>query len=232
MFDNATDESERKHKHAAGRERCPIAVAVTVTFAQNKNALSNRYDNCVKHRAKCTQLQHTSHTTQWHWPNKFRTVLRSWSSASVVSARRGKLFNSCELLSRSVTCSIIRRLNDGDFVNEACTIGCSFRTKQVFIDGVCFNLDIWDTAGEERFRAVTPSFYRLAMLRSSSGTNLSNRSNADCALLVYDVTNRNSFEKLDFWLESLEKYSNRGDCMKILIGNKLDLLHDGQKAVV
>lgn len=39
--------------------------------------------------------------------------------------------------------SIIRRLNDDDFIDETATIGCSFRTKQVLIDGICFNLDIW-----------------------------------------------------------------------------------------
>lgn len=49
---------------------------------------------------------------------------------------------------------------------------------------------------------------------------------ADCALLVYDVTDRDSFRKLDYWLSNLNMYCNRDDCMKILIGNKKDLLSD------
>ncbi|GBL60004.1 Ras-related protein Rab-18, partial [Araneus ventricosus] len=63
-----------------------------------------------------------------------------------------------------------------------------------------------DTAGSERFRTLTPSYYR----------------GAQGAILVYDVTNRQSFMKLDQWLYELETYSTRTNIVKMLVGNKID----------
>ncbi|KFM83521.1 Ras-related protein Rab-18, partial [Stegodyphus mimosarum] len=63
-----------------------------------------------------------------------------------------------------------------------------------------------DTAGSERFRTLTPSYYR----------------GAQGAILVYDVTNRQSFQRLDQWLYELETYSTRTNIVKMLVGNKID----------
>lgn len=66
-------------------------------------------------------------------------------------------------------------------------------------------LAIWDTAGQERFRTLTPSYYR----------------GGQGAILVYDVTNRDSFQKVDNWLNELETYSTNHDLIKMLVGNKV-----------
>lgn len=86
------------------------------------------------------------------------------------------------------------------------TIGVEFGTRMVSIDGKNVKLQIWDTAGQESFRSITRSYYRGA-----------------CgALLVYDVTRRETFQHLQGWLEDAK--SNSHSAMTImLIGNKSDL---------
>uniref|UniRef100_A0A3Q3IT41 small monomeric GTPase n=1 Tax=Monopterus albus TaxID=43700 RepID=A0A3Q3IT41_MONAL len=63
-----------------------------------------------------------------------------------------------------------------------------------------------DTAGQERFRTLTPSYYR----------------GAQGVILVYDVTRRDTFTKLGNWLNELETYTTRNDIVKMLVGNKID----------
>lgn len=63
-----------------------------------------------------------------------------------------------------------------------------------------------DTAGQERFRTLTPSYYR----------------NAQGAILVYDVCSRQSFSRLDAWFDELETYATNTNIVKMLIGNKID----------
>lgn len=86
------------------------------------------------------------------------------------------------------------------------TIGVEFGTRMVSIDSKNVKLQIWDTAGQESFRSITRSYYRGA-----------------CgALLVYDVTRRETFSHLQSWLEDAK--SNSHSAMTImLIGNKSDL---------
>ena len=67
-------------------------------------------------------------------------------------------------------------------------------------------LQIWDTAGQERFRSIQASYYK----------------GANGILVVYDITNRNSFENLNSWLIEIEKNGNK-NVYKLLIGNKSDL---------
>ncbi|KAF5902867.1 ras-related protein Rab-18 [Clarias magur] len=69
-----------------------------------------------------------------------------------------------------------------------------------------FDPELADTAGQERFRTLTPSYYR----------------GAQGVILVYDVTKRDSFTKLENWLSELETYCTRNDLVKMLVGNKID----------
>uniref|UniRef100_A0A8C0H1Z0 Ras-related protein Rab-18 n=1 Tax=Chelonoidis abingdonii TaxID=106734 RepID=A0A8C0H1Z0_CHEAB len=69
-----------------------------------------------------------------------------------------------------------------------------------------FDPELADTAGQERFRTLTPSYYR----------------GAQGVILVYDVTRRDTFVKLDNWLNELETYCTRNDIVKMLVGNKID----------
>ena len=81
-----------------------------------------------------------------------------------------------------------------------------FKTTKMTIDSNVVKLAIWDTAGSERFRSLTPNFYR----------------GAHGVILVYDVTNRTSFDKLDNWLKEVEAYSTKTDVVKMLVANKID----------
>ncbi|XP_052465998.1 ras-related protein Rab-18-B [Carassius gibelio] len=103
--------------------------------------------------------------------------------------------------------SLLLRFTDDTFNPElAATIGVDFKVKTVAIDGNRAKLAIWDTAGQERFRTLTPSYYR----------------GAQGVILVYDVSKRDTFTRLENWLNELETYCTRNDLVKMLVGNKID----------
>ena len=103
---------------------------------------------------------------------------------------------------------------DNDFVP---TIGVDFvryyyyfiynlqKLKTLNVEGKKVKLQIWDTAGEERFKNITASYYR-------GGNGI---------ILVYDITDRDSFESLNSWLIEIEKNKSKDIC-KILVGNNCD----------
>ena len=72
-------------------------------------------------------------------------------------------------------------------------------------DGGTVKAQIWDTAGQERYKAICGAHYKRAV----------------GALLVYDITNRESFEQLDTWIENLMSRAEK-DIQIILVGNKID----------
>jgi len=103
--------------------------------------------------------------------------------------------------------SLLLRFTDDQFDPElAATIGVDFKVKVMDQQGNKVKLAIWDTAGQERFRTLTPSYYR----------------GAQGAILVYDVSSRESFSKVEDWLNELETYSTNHDLIKMLVGNKCD----------
>ena len=103
--------------------------------------------------------------------------------------------------------SIVRRLCRGDFItNPETTIGVEFMTKMIDIDGNQIKLQIWDTAGQEKYRSVGKAYYR----------------NAIGVLLVFSLTDHVSFEKLDEWITDVSQYCHPKANM-ILVGNKSDL---------
>ncbi|CAA6655442.1 unnamed protein product [Spirodela intermedia] len=91
--------------------------------------------------------------------------------------------------------------------NIASTIGVDFKIKLLTVAGKRLKLTIWDTAGQEKFRTLTSSYYR-----GSQGI-----------ILVYDVTRRETFTNLsDVWAKEIELYSTNPDCIRVLVGNKVD----------
>ncbi|XP_063074942.1 ras-related protein Rab-18-B isoform X2 [Engraulis encrasicolus] len=103
--------------------------------------------------------------------------------------------------------SLLLRFTDDTFDPDlAATIGVDFKVKTIAIDGNRAKLAIWDTAGQERFRTLTPSYYR----------------GAQGVILVYDVSKRDTFTRLENWLNELETYCTRNDLVKMLVGNKID----------
>ncbi|KAH3734482.1 ras-related protein Rab-21-like [Dreissena polymorpha] len=89
------------------------------------------------------------------------------------------------------------------------TLQASFLTKKLNIGGKRVNLSIWDTAGQERFHALGPIYYR-----DSNG-----------AILVYDITDEDSFQKVKSWVKELKKMLGNDICLCIA-GNKIDLEKD------
>ncbi|KAK9723963.1 hypothetical protein RND81_05G037400 [Saponaria officinalis] len=94
------------------------------------------------------------------------------------------------------------------------TIGVDFKIKMLTVGGKKLKLTIWDTAGQEKFRTLTSSYYR----------------GAQGIVLGYDVTRRETFSNLsDVWTKEVELYSTNQDCVKMLVGNKVD--KDSERAV-
>ncbi|VDK79421.1 unnamed protein product [Onchocerca ochengi] len=104
--------------------------------------------------------------------------------------------------------SLMLRFVDDTFDPEiAATIGVDFRVTSMMVDNNRVKLAIWDTAGQERFRTLTPSYYR----------------GAQGVICVYDVSNRQTFERLGHWMNEVDTYSTKTDAVKMLIGNKIDI---------
>ncbi|XP_043565663.1 ras-related protein Rab-21 isoform X2 [Chiloscyllium plagiosum] len=94
------------------------------------------------------------------------------------------------------------------------TLQASFLTKKLNIGGKRVNIAIWDTAGQERFHALGPIYYR-----DSNG-----------AILVYDITDEDSFQKVKNWVKELRKMLGN-DISLCIVGNKLDLEKDRHVSV-
>merc|ERR1711871_1786230 len=91
------------------------------------------------------------------------------------------------------------------------TIGVEFATKEIKHENEVIKCELWDTAGQERFRAVTAAYYRGAL----------------GALLVYDITNRASFQNCERWLRELRAHTDKS-VVAMLVGNKCALRHRQQ----
>ncbi|KAJ1997862.1 hypothetical protein GGI04_005244, partial [Coemansia thaxteri] len=87
------------------------------------------------------------------------------------------------------------------------TIGASFVTAKIDVDGWECRLQLWDSAGQERFRAMTQMYYR----------------GANAVVLVYDITNEDSFRDIDAWVQELKQNIDIDSTVLLLVGNKLDL---------
>lgn len=103
---------------------------------------------------------------------------------------------------------LLLRFTENNF-NESyiTTIGIDFKIREVDIDGQLCKLQIWDTAGQERFRTITSAYYR----------------GAQGIALIYDVTSRESFSNVGYWMTHMQKYAATNVC-KVLIGNKTDMV--------
>ena len=105
--------------------------------------------------------------------------------------------------------SILSRFTNGTFdSNYLATVGLDNFTKDDIIDNKTIRIKIWDTAGQERYRSLTKGFFR----------------NADGIMLVYDVTNSDTYDNLKFWLQSIKNNmsADMGEIPIIIIGNKID----------
>jgi Ras-related protein Rab-1A len=105
--------------------------------------------------------------------------------------------------------SLLLRYVDDDFIDRFnSTIGVDFKIKTFgTVDGKLAKVQIWDTAGQDRFKAIVASYYR----------------GCHCVLLVFDLTNRETFDNIDNWVDEVQKHSPNNAPQYILIGTKSDL---------
>ena len=102
---------------------------------------------------------------------------------------------------------ILLQFTDNKFrLQHELTIGVEFGAKTIQLNNKTIKIQIWDTAGQEQFQAITRTYYKGAM----------------GALLVYDITRRDTFAHVTKWLEEVKIHSSKNICV-ILIGNKRDL---------
>ena len=84
------------------------------------------------------------------------------------------------------------------------TIGAAFFSKSMEIDGTSYKIDVWDTAGQERYHSLTPMYYRGAKI----------------ALIVFDITNLLSYEKMKQWADEIKNSVN--NIVITIVGNKVN----------
>ena len=104
------------------------------------------------------------------------------------------------------SCLLLRFADDTYTESYISTIGVDFKIRTIELDGKTIKLQIWDTAGQERFRTITSSYYR----------------GAHGIIVVYDVTDVESFNNVKQWLHEIDRYAC-DNVNKLLVGNKCDL---------
>ncbi|CAH8608636.1 unnamed protein product [Schistosoma intercalatum] len=106
--------------------------------------------------------------------------------------------------------SLLIRFKDGIFIKGSyiSTVGIDYKTKTVKANDQLVRLQIWDTAGQEKFRSLTKSYYR----------------DTNAVLLVYDICKMDSFSNIKSWMSEINAniQSNNNNILIILVGNKLD----------
>lgn len=104
------------------------------------------------------------------------------------------------------TCLLNRFYNNSYNEYSNTTIGIDFMSRTEIINNCEFNLQLWDTGGQERYRAFTNSYFKHVYL----------------FFLVFNLTDIASFYNLDYWINEIKKHSSRDDIKIILIGNYND----------
>ena len=103
--------------------------------------------------------------------------------------------------------NILSKFKDDKFDDKTQpSIGVQFIAKNVILDKATYRLQVWDTAGQENFRAMTKIYYK----------------NSSCAFIVYDITEKDSFNHVESWINECKKVAPES-ILLILIGNKSDL---------
>ena len=103
--------------------------------------------------------------------------------------------------------NLLLRFVDDKYDDESLqTIGIDIKYKDITLDDKKYKLDLYDTAGQEKFRSAVYKFFRKS----------------DCVFLVYEITNRKSFENISNWIKECKSNASE-NVLIVLIGNKCDL---------
>lgn len=103
--------------------------------------------------------------------------------------------------------NILNRLVNEEFMDDCrATVGVELYTKIYKVNDKIVKVHLWDTAGQERYKAITAAYYR-----GSKG-----------ALVVYDITNKDSFDNVDKWITEVQALGGKNISL-VVCGNKSDL---------
>ena len=103
--------------------------------------------------------------------------------------------------------SFLIRYTDEDFKDTLFTIGIDSKIQNLKKNNRNITLKIYDTAGQERYRSIVQNYYK----------------GADGIILMYDITNKNSFESIEQWINNIKESSNYENIGLVVVGNKCDL---------
>lgn len=104
--------------------------------------------------------------------------------------------------------SIIHRFKYDQFEdNYNATIGIDFITQKMYIEDKTITLNLWDTAGQEKFKSLIPSYIK----------------DSQAIVVVYDITNQDSFESISKWIEDARALRDVDQALVVIAGNKLDM---------
>lgn len=106
------------------------------------------------------------------------------------------------------SCLAVRFVRNEFFEFQEPTIGAAFLGKNINLNDKRYKFEIWDTAGQERYRSLAPMYYR----------------GAKAAVIVYDITDEDTFKGAKTWVSEIKKKSN--NCLILLVGNKVDLTNN------
>ena len=106
------------------------------------------------------------------------------------------------------SCLAVRFVRNEFFEFQEPTIGAAFLGKNINLNDKRYKFEIWDTAGQERYRSLAPMYYR----------------GAKAAVIVYDITDEDTFKGAKTWVSEIKKKSN--NCFILLVGNKVDLTNN------
>ena len=107
------------------------------------------------------------------------------------------------------TCILFRFSDDMFNTTFISTIGIDFKLKTIHLNGKLIKLQIWDTAGQERVHTITTAYYRGAL----------------GVMMVYDVTDKKSFDDIINWLRAIKEHANP-NVEKMIIGNILPMIKE------
>jgi Ras-related protein Rab-1A len=110
------------------------------------------------------------------------------------------------------SCMLLRFADDTFNDTYISTIGVDFKIRTIDLNNKTIKLQIWDTAGQERFRTITSSYYR----------------GAHAIIIVYDITDKTSFEHVRTWMCECDRYASE-TVIRMLVGNKCDI--EGKRQV-
>ena len=108
------------------------------------------------------------------------------------------------------SCILVRFSDDIFNDNYVTTIGVDFRFKTMVVNQKVAKIQIWDTAGEERYRSITTAYYR----------------GAAAIIICCDCTNTESFNNVDNWIEEIGKYTDKDNVDIMILMNKCDLVDE------